>query len=179
MSTGISEDEFEKFVIKFRDHLYILAYSVLRNTMDAQDAVSESFLKMWKNRSRLRDSSKLYAWACKIVLNTARTMLRKNRRIVLVDQLPEKADMSASAKDSEALWDYVAQLNEQERIAVLLYYYEGYKQSEISKMLHIPESTLKSRLRKARRDLRELICGEEPTLRQMRNMDHENGVSGI
>ncbi len=176
-NTGISEGEFEKFVMDFRDHMYILAYSVLHNPVDAQDAVSESFLKIWENRNRLRDSSKLYAWASRIVLNTAKTMWRKNRRTVPMGEIPENARMPERVWVE--LWDCVTRLSDRERDAVLLYYYEGYKQSEIARMLDIPEGTLKSRLRRARNDMRKILFDEGLHPGWIKNVGHETEAPGI
>lgn len=153
--SGITKEEYEQFVTDAREYMYYLAFSVLKNPADAQDAVSESLLKMWECRDQLYDSASRYAWVNRTVLNTARTMLKKNHHVIPVGEIPER--LFKTGDDWMNLWEYAGELEERERMAVFMHYYEGYRQKEIAEMLHIPEGTLKSRLYRARKKLRVLM----------------------
>ena len=61
----------------------------------------------------------------------------------------------------DGLWEAVCALPPERRVAVVLFYYEDLTVEEIAKVLHVPQGTVKSRLSRARKQLKELLCGEE------------------
>ena len=144
---------FMDVVMAIEDRLYRLALNILKDPHEAEDALSEAILRAWENRETLKEEGKLRVWLHNIVLNTARNMLKKQKRVVLCDEVPE----TAYEDELDHVFFWLDKLDERERTILLLRYYEGYTQPEIGKILHIPEGTVKSRLHAARKHLREII----------------------
>lgn len=94
MKEAISEEYFLEVVNKERDLMFRLAFGILRNVADTEDAVAESVLKAWEKRRKLKNPQKLRSWILRIVINTAKTMAVKNGRTVLVndDQMFENQE---------------------------------------------------------------------------------------
>ncbi len=151
--TEMEKQLFADVVMAIGDRLYRLALSILKDPHEAEDALSEAILKAWENRDTLREEGKLRVWLHNIVLNTAKNMLKKQKRVVLCDEVPE----TAYEDELDELFFWLDKLNERERIVLLLRYYEGYTQPEIGRMLHIPEGTVKSRLHAARKHLKRIM----------------------
>jgi RNA polymerase sigma-70 factor (ECF subfamily) len=151
----LSKDEFADLVIKNQTSMYRLAMSILKNTTDAEDAVSESILIAYKHLSSLKKPDSFKAWIMTILSNVSKTMLKNREKIDLYKE-PDLFEKTAK-EDSNEIWQLVLTLSEEYSQVVILYYYEGFTTKEISKILHIPEGTVKSRLSRARNKLQQLI----------------------
>ena len=84
---------------------------------------------------------------------------RLRRPVLALEDIPEMAQ-SADERDAE-LWDAVARLPEKLRTVVHLHYAEGYSTEEIAALLNIPAATVRTRLRRARLKLKDLLGGNE------------------
>ena len=151
----LNKDEFESLVIENQISMYRLAMSILKNTDDAEDAVSETILTAYEHLSSLKKSDSFKAWIMTILVNVSKKMLRKKKREVLYDNLG-LFEKSIEERTGE-MWEAVLMLDEEYGKVVILYYYEGFSTKEIAKILHIPEGTVKSRLSRARSKLQQII----------------------
>lgn len=151
----IKKEEFERLVIENQLSMYRLAMSILKNSNDAEDAVSETVLTAYEHLSSLKKNDSFKAWMMTILVNVSKKMLRKKKRVVLYDDLGlfEKSTDEGSCE----MWEAVLTLNAKYAKVVILYYYEGFSTKEIAKILHIPEGTVKSRLSRARSKLQQII----------------------
>ena len=151
----IKKEEFERLVIENQLSMYRFAMSILKNSNDAEDAVSETFLTAYEHLSSLNKNDSFKAWMMTILVNVSKKMLRKKKRVVLYDDLGlfEKSTDEGSCE----MWEAVLTLNAKYAKVVILYYYEGFSTREIARILHIPEGTVKSRLSRARRKLHQII----------------------
>ncbi len=132
--------------------LYRMSLSILRSQADAQDAVQQGMLRAWERRRQLGDESKSRAWLTRIVVNECRNIQRKRMRVFPIAQMPdgvyegkEKGDDLKAAMDA---------LDEKLRIPLLLHYMDGFSEKEIAGILGIPQTTVKSRIHRARKALR-------------------------
>lgn len=151
----IKKEEFERLVIENQLSMYRLAMSILKNSNDAEDAVSETVLTAYEHLSSLKKNDSFKAWMMTILVNVSKKMLRKKKRVVLYDDLGlfEKSTDEGSCE----MWEAVLTLNAKYAKVVILYYYEGFSTKEIARILHIPEGTVKSRLSRARSKLQQII----------------------
>lgn len=151
----IKKEEFERLVIENQLSMYRLAMSILKNSNDAEDAVSETVLTAYEHLSSLKKNDSFKAWMMTILVNVSKKMLRKKKRVVLYDDLGlfEKSTDEGSCE----MWETVLTLNAKYAKVVILYYYEGFSTREIARILHIPEGTVKSRLSRARSKLQQII----------------------
>lgn len=151
----IKKEEFERLVIENQLSMYRFAMSILKNSNDAEDAVSETVLTAYEHLSSLKKNDSFKAWMMTILVNVSKKMLRKKKRVVLYDDLGlfEKSTDEGSCE----MWEAVLTLNAKYAKVVILYYYEGFSTKEIARILHIPEGTVKSRLSRARSKLQQII----------------------
>lgn len=161
----VTETLFVEHVEQQKDNMFRLAYSVLRDTTTAEDAVSEAVLKAWEKRSALRDVEKIKYWLLKIVFNVSKTMVVKRKREKLVGDMVSYVDRSIPSavlhiEQKIDIWQIVMALKEEYRIVIIMYYYSDLTVKEISSMLQIPEGTVKNRLFRAREILKTLWSEE-------------------
>lgn len=161
----VTETLFVEHVEQQKDNMFRLAYSILRNTAAAEDAVSEAVLKAWEKRNSLRDVEKIKYWLLKIVFNVSKTMVVKRKREKLVGDMVSYADRSIPSatlhiEQKIDIWQIVMALKEEYRIVIIMYYYSDLTVKEISSMLRIPEGTVKNRLFRAREILKTLWSEE-------------------
>lgn len=148
----------ETFAALIREHtpaLYRLAYGILHNRADAEDVVSESVLKAYEKLHTLRKSECFRAWIMQITVNEAKRVYTKNKRSTLLENVEEY--MPAFEDEYHELWDVVMTLDIVYRETVILYFYEQFSIKEISGILHVPEGTVKSRLSRAKKQLKECL----------------------
>ena len=74
------------------DIMYRVAWSILRNNADVQDALQDAVLKAWEKRDKLREEKLFRTWITRILINACYDTQRKRRRIVPVDSLPAQVD---------------------------------------------------------------------------------------
>lgn len=135
--------------------MYRLAISILKNTADAEDAVSEAILIAYENLASLKDTDRFLSWMMTIVANSSKKLLRTRKKVDLYADT-DLLEQSTQEGGNE-IWDTVLTLPKEYGQVVVLYYYEGFSTKEIAGILHIPEGTVKSRLSRARHKLQQLI----------------------
>lgn len=148
----IEEANFIRLIQENKLGMYRLALSILHNETDAEDAVSETVLKAYEKLDKLKNIDKFKSWIMMILVNQSRTMLRKKNRIDLMEDMGQ-LEMSFENQTGE-LWSVVAELEEDFRNVVILFYYEDMTTKEIAKTLRVAEGTVKSRLSRAREKLK-------------------------
>ena len=139
--------------------MYRAARSLLPSDADAEDAVSEALLRAWQAFGRLKSEEALKGWLLKITVNCAREQRRKGARVTYTDDLEPLAG-SVEDRQYDGLWDAVLALPEDQRTAVVLFYYEDMTLSQIAAVLGVAQGTVKSRLCRARGRLREMLKEE-------------------
>ena len=121
---------------------------LVANREDAMDLSQDVFLKAYQNLPKLDDAAKFSGWLFRIAHNEAFSLLRKRRP---EGELPRQIRSSDPAgllpiELSLAVESALARLSEDQREAVLLKVYQGFKFEEMAEILEIPVSTVKSRL---------------------------------
>lgn len=146
----------------YSDSLYGVILKITKNEEVAQDALQESFIKIWKN-SKKYDSSKakLFTWLYRIAKNTAIDKLRSfNNRFEKEIQI-DKSDVYILPahnlnQDVIDLKDHVGRLDNKYQIVLNALFFEGLTQQEASEELDIPLGTIKSRLKIGLRELKKI-----------------------
>lgn len=142
--------------------MYRAARAVLDSDADAEDAVGEALLRAWRSWDRLRSPGSVRAWLLKIAVNCAYAQRRKLGRVSVVEDMEPLAGSTVD-RPYEDLWEAVSALPPDQRVAVTLFYYEDMTLAQIAKTLGIPQGTVKSRLDRARKRLRERLGEGEET----------------
>lgn len=139
------------------DMMYRVAWSILRNEADVQDALQDAVLKAWEKRDKLRDEKFFRTWITRILINACYDTQRKRRRIVSMDEIPEST--VSNAPDPELALALQA-LPEKLRLPLVLCYSEGMSYEEAADVLRIPITTLRGRLRRGKEELRKELNAE-------------------
>lgn len=154
----MKEEEFAEAVKKNMNEFYRYALALTQNEADAQDAVSEAVLRAYEHKYALKDATKFKIWMTRILTNTTRTMMKKQERMVPVENVYEKGEPTIEQDDdSDKMWEMVLKLDREYREVALLYYYAEFSLKDIGKILWLPVGTVKSRLARAREQLKELV----------------------
>ena len=151
----MNKEELSKLILENQKEMYVLAYSILKNQADAQDAVSECIVRAFENRTSLRKRTSARSWLMKILINVSRSAITKRQKVVLFADPEQYEQESEIAEDH--LWSVILELPENVRVVMVLYYYEGFSVREISTLLDIPEGTTKTRLSSGRKQLAKWI----------------------
>ena len=138
------------------DMMYRVAWSILRNEVDVQDALQDAVLKAWEKRDKLREEKYFRTWMTRILINVCYDTQRMHRKIVPLDKIPVK---SSSAPDPDLAMALEA-LPEKLRLPLVLCYSEGMTYEEAADVLRIPMTTLRGRLRRGKKELRKELDAE-------------------
>jgi RNA polymerase sigma-70 factor (ECF subfamily) len=144
--------------------LYSIILSILQDKELANDTLQEVFIKIWRQIEQYNpDKGRLFTWMVNISRNASIDILRskgyhtqkQNRE--LTESVYSSASTVNIETDKIGLRKLISNLKEEQKILVELAYFQGYTQDEISKLLNMPLGTVKTRLRNALIQLRELL----------------------
>ena len=146
---------------KHGDRLYAAAFNICRHRQDAEDAVQEALLRLWRSDKEFKSEEHVKAWLIRVTINLAKSTCTSfwHRNKVPLDESLE--DVVFESEEDRELMEAVLSLPDKYRIIVHLYYYEGYKTREIAELLNISENTVKTRLFKSRSLLKTELEGWE------------------
>lgn len=143
------EKLFQEIYDLYADNLYRLCFSYMKNRMDAEDVMQETFLKFYQMEKTIQPKEEIKAWLLVTASNRCKNLLkhwwRKHQDIEDYSEIIGKED-----EGKMELLEIVLNLPVKYKTVVYLYYYEGYNSRQISEMLHKPESTVRTHLQKAK-----------------------------
>lgn len=160
---------FEELVVRYENRLYRYAYGMLGNRSDAEDVLQESLIRMWRALPSLTTAEAFGAWVYRITTHRCRDVLarRSARRTDPVDphELPDESSVHATlappdpARSAEtrhqldSLAELVGKLPPDDRACWLLREVHQRSYRSIALALSVPESTVRGRLARARKEL--------------------------
>lgn len=157
---------FEALFTSHGPRMKSLAFNMLGNVPDAEDAVQEAFLRAYRSRDSFRHGATLFTWVCRILINTCYDFGR--RRAARRDE--STLDGEARVNPVSPAGDHPLRLTLERAVRELAPIYrdvfllcevEGYTHREVAAILEIPEGTSKARLFEARRQLRAAVRGRQ------------------
>ena len=169
------EEALAGLVSQYSGTLYRVAYSVLRNPSDAEDAVQEAFMRVLRHRDTLSEVRDQRVWLIRIVWNIVLDRKRRSKTRPETDDVAELArvlpagglsadDRAVAAQHHAHVLACVEQLPAKERQVLMLSAFEELNSVEIASVLGITESSVRSRLFRARNLMAELL-GHDRSLR--------------
>ena len=144
------------YIISNKEKYYRVAYSYVKNTDDALDIMQESIYKAVANVDSLQDISYINTWFYRIIVNTSIDFLRKQKKLIPVDN-EVLASFVSEINDEYENFDLqraMGNLPEKYRVVVVLRYFEDLKIEEIAEILNENTNTIKTRLYKSLKLLR-------------------------
>jgi len=163
---------FGVLVRRYQERLYNSVYRLVENAEDAQDVVQEAFLNAYQSLDCFKGDAQFFTWLYRIAVNTAISLKRKRRAMVRmetgVNGEPgiEPLDRSAESRPGHALeqaeqetrvHQALNRLSPEHRTVLIMKDMEGQKYETMAEVLQVPIGTIRSRLHRARLELRELL----------------------
>jgi RNA polymerase sigma-70 factor (ECF subfamily) len=167
---------FAVLVRRYQDRLFNTVYRLIGNADDAQDVVQEAFLSAYQSLGGFKGDSLFFTWLYRIAVNTAISFKRKQRVAVSLNggvegqNGIEPADLSEASRPGHALEQLeqerriqkaLNRLSAEHRAVLILKDMEGQKYEQMAEILEVPIGTIRSRLHRARMELRDLLENDE------------------
>lgn len=155
------DDAFSTLITCCKENLYKIAFAYLKNEEEALDIVSDTVYKAYMDINKLENPQYFNTWITRILINNAINRLKKNKRIVLIDEYEKIEDLNSEVSDigidisrSVDLYNAIDKLNVKSKSIIILRYFQDMTISEISEVLEIPEGTIKVYLHRALKKLK-------------------------
>jgi len=160
-------ESFGLLVCRYQQRLYNGLVHMLRDEAEAEDATQEAFVLALTKLDSFRNQSAFFTWLYRIAFNAAISRMRKKRPVLSLQQdltdsgmklrgdTERPEDRMCRAEDIELIRSGLSRLAEQHRAILVLREIEGLSYEEISKILKLPIGTVRSRLHRARLQLKE------------------------
>lgn len=156
-------DAFTILVRNYKHFVYRMAYGVLQNPYDAEDVSQEIFLKVHQSFKKLRDERTFPTWLAQISMRTSFDWIKRHKKHTKASLDPElvseKKDMYAASDIRLDFERSLRQMDVELRTILILREIQGFDYEEIARILKIAIGTVRSRLHRARTQLRLLANG--------------------
>lgn len=159
----MTEDKAQKGVEavfeKYGNMLYRIAFVMMKNQYDAEDAVQDTLIKYMERKKGFEGEEHCKAWLIRVTINSCKNRLRfyHNHPDISMDALYSYYE---EHEDMEVM-EQLLQLPYKYREVMMLHYVEGYQSSEIASLLKITEAAVRKRLERGRRQLKEKVGGDQ------------------
>lgn len=172
---GGRRDAFGELVSRYQTRLYNSAVRLVDTPEDAADVTQDAFLNAYQSLHTFKGNAEFFTWLYRIAFNTAISLKRKKKATVSLDasrngeQGREPIDPSEYVQPGTALqrteeeallYDALARLSGEHRDVLVMKDLEGMKYEQIAEVLGVPIGTIRSRLHRARLELRGLLDPE-------------------
>ena len=165
------KDAFRELVSRYTDPLYSLCYRYLGSGEDAEEAVQDVFRKAYRALESFDPQKRFFTWLYTIAINHVRSIGRskerktKQRSLSYDELVSAPADASYDDPDEQAIRNEagraiqaaLGELNESYRRVFVLRHIQNLSGSEVAEILDMPENTVKTHLRRARQQLRDIL----------------------
>ncbi len=169
---GGRRDAFGELVSRYQARLYNAAIRLVDNPEDAADVVQDAFLNAYQSLRSFKGDAEFFTWLYRIAFNVAISLKRKKRAVVSLDaqgsgehslepddpsEYTRPGALLERTEDEAQLHAAMERLSDEHRNVLLMKDIEGMKYEEIAEVLGVPIGTIRSRLHRARLDLRNLL----------------------
>ena len=147
---------FVELMEKYKTALYKVAKSYLGSEDDIADVMQDTVLAAYEHIKELKNASYFKTWLTRILINQCKDFLRQQKKYVVSDKIAETS--YEMPENNREFYELIKELPEDYRMIFLLYYGEGFKTNEIAQILDVNENTVKSRLRRGKDRLKQVLC---------------------
>jgi len=167
---------FGELIRRYQDRLFNSVFRILGNVEDAQDAVQETFLNAFRSLDSFKGDAEFFTWLYRIAWNTAVSLKRKQRVVLSlhgdrnghagIDPLDgsdgnQPGHALEKAEQERRVQDALTRLSPEHRTVLVLKEIENQKYETIAEILDLPVGTIRSRIHRARMELREILERDE------------------
>jgi RNA polymerase sigma-70 factor (ECF subfamily) len=150
----------QELVEKYSDLILRIAYQNCFNKSDSEDIAQEVFIKIMKNINSFSNDEYLKSWIIRVTINLCKDY-NKGSWYKKVEQIDENLSEYYFDSEDKEVFQKLQKLKPVYRNTIYLYYYEGYKISEIAQILNLKENTVSSNLTRARMKLKGILEKED------------------
>ncbi len=153
-------DKIGQIILENMQTLYRVAFGILKNDDEIYDAISATTVKVFENIHTLKKEEYVKTWITRILINECYKICNKNKKIIYLENVQQKNLVHNDTHEELEFKNLIRNLNDELKEIVILYYFEDFSIKEISKIIKIPEGTVKTRLSRARKKLEDTILNE-------------------
>lgn len=154
----MNKEQFTTEVLEAEKSLYHIAKSILRNDEDCADAMQNAVLHAFEKLHTLRNEAYFRTWLTRILINECHRIIRSRKEQISYEDYYGEQTSEEWGNYSE-IFEAVMNLEDNYRIPFVLFYVEGFSIKEICRMLKLSQSTVKTRLYRSRKLLKERLVG--------------------
>lgn len=154
----MNKEQFMTEVLAAEKSLYHIAKSMLRNDDDCADAIQNAVLHAFEKLHTLRNEQYFKTWLTRILINECNNIIRSRKEQIPYEDYYEAHTWSPQENYSE-VFQAIMELDDSYRIPFVLFHVEGFSIKEICRILKLSQSTVKTRLYRSRKLLKEKLMG--------------------
>ena len=156
----MTETEFTSAVERNSQRLYLIALSFTQSPQDSEDIIQNVFFKLWNYSGSFESETHTDKWLTAVCVNEGKNLIKSpfRKRCSDFDELSGYAEFDSITEQD--IFSAVMSLPQKERTVIHLFYYEDMTVKDIAKLLKQSESAVKTRLHRARKNLKEKLGDE-------------------
>jgi RNA polymerase sigma-70 factor (ECF subfamily) len=168
-SLGGDLDAWGEIVKRYKAAVFGVALGILRHPSDAEDAASDAFIRAYERLNQYDLQRKFSTWIFTIVTNLCKNKLRRDKFTAPLKHVSrviggrDPAEIVYQEARDALVQEAIAQLDDKYRPAIILRYYADLDYQEIAQILNLPEGTIKTRLHRAKDELRRILTAKGVT----------------
>lgn len=153
-------ESFIRLMEEYKQPMLKVAYGFFSDEQDVADVMQQTVLNAYEHIEDLKKAAYFKTWLIRILINNCNQLYNSRKRMLTVADMAEEKYFDSYPEDN-AFFSLLSLLHKDDRVIFELYYGEGYTTREISEMIEIKESTVRSRIHRGKEQLREKMQREE------------------
>ena len=165
-----------ELVLRYQDRLFNTVVRLVDNAEDARDVVQEAFLHAYQSLNSFKGDSMFFTWLYRIAVNSAITMKRKQRPLLRIQTTGDEqttldpldpaetnrpGHAMEMAEEELRVHSALSKLSSEHRAVLLMKDMEGMKYEAMAEVLGVPVGTIRSRLHRARLEIRNILLQQD------------------
>ena len=156
----LTNEHFTTIAQRYMDTVFRVAFSYMKSASDADDVTQNVLLKLYRTEGDFQSESHLKHWLIRVTINECKSAFRSLwRRTEDIEAYANSLAMPT--QEHSDLLEAVMALPQKYRVAIYLFYYEGYSTREIAELTDAPEATVRTRLARGRERLKKVLTEAE------------------
>lgn len=155
-----NDDAFYQLIHEHKSRLYRIAYSYLKNEVDALEAIQETTYRAYSQLHKLRNAQYFGTWLVRILLNYCTNEYQRRKRFSPLETQRKEPSTLATGETRVMLEQAISDLEPKYQQVIILKYFEDLTLTEVARVMSRPEGTVKTWLHKSLQNLR-LKIGKE------------------
>lgn len=156
----MTDEDYIETVKRNNQRIYLIALSFTKSQADAEDILQNVFLKLWKHPKEFDNELHIDKWLTAVCINESKNYIKSPFRTKRSSYIDESIQEDFKSIKNLDLFNTIMSLPKKERTVIHLFYYEDMSVKEIARVLKIKESSVKTRLCRARKSIKNILGDE-------------------